>query len=701
MLFDRDKITEGMKVANREMVAAVETESVIVLGPTRAGKSTICCMMSGLYTMCKSNEGMESYISANTGREDLVISAKMESQTTFPAKVETKDGSCKYWDTPGSEDTKGVEQEILNAYYIKRLVDNHRSVKTVLVIALHQLQGDGMKFIKGVAIALEMFDSVPDFMRHLTLVVTGTEKNATANDVRNHLQNKLIQSTNLQHPKINEVKEYCKNVIAGKCEVVVMEKPQFADGQRGKDVPMKPEEYAKFIEDMKAALNRTPPIHNLQRINVVVSPEATEALKACVEQQIKAVAKSFRILIKKVKDFEQGHGLANLTSDEESIVKGLKRLKDFDLFQWLLRFRSKNEQLSLLAKTSDWEPKLVFPKEVMAALGSTSTEIANEIGMIVFFYGILKENEQATLPAKLFEELAEDMKKLEKFYEEQNNNLEALAMQALKAKLCDSAERHFSEFLENTMSNSAALVTDLNSELVTAAASNDIAGLVRKLQSTEILGAECLGKDEYAKLQGGFKSALTILKTFPDASRIRIDQEFIQTCRTLLQRFCLLSASCQEQASVAYQSFDASRLEKPQVHCFKKSWDDLEAMQNENSQLQKQIEDYKTQLSALQDTDAHVHLKRIEALKEENQKHMSEVDTARASLEETTKANEGLKFKATNFESLINDQHNQILTFQLLIEEQKTKILELEKQCEEYQQIIDTKGKGKKCCTLQ
>lgn len=622
---DMEKVLSGMRDANNRMIAAHESESIIVLGPTRAGKSTVVCMMSGLFKMCKYNGGMEKFITADTGArksDGLMISNKAESCTTFPVKVESTDGAFKYWDTPGFGDNKGAEQEILNAYYIKRLVDNHRSVKTAFVIASHQIQGDCKAFITGVAVALKMFDSVADFKDQLLLVVTGMDQNVSPESVRKTLQRKIVESPNLKHDRIDEVKDYCKNVIKGKCGVVIMEKPQFAPGDKEeKDIPMKPEEYEKFVRDMQTAISKSAHIFNLQRINIVVTNEAQDKLKVSVDQLIKNLAQTFQQLIKLVKDHEQSHALANLTAEQGSITKGLKRLKEFNLFKWLCRFRDKHEQLSLLAKVPNWVPKLSFPKDIMGGLGQTSTRIADEIGMIIFFYGILDESEQAKLPEKLFAQMHNDMKKLEEFYKEQTKKLEDLAMQALKVKLCDASEKHFQEFLENTMSNSASFVTSLNSELMKAAndGRKDVQVLVSKLQSAQILSRDSLGVDEHTKLQAGFKSAIAIVKAFPDPSQVKIDVEFSKMCKKLLGQFSEQSAVCQQQANTNFQSFNGSALPTAAVHYFKKGWDDTaEAVQIQNAELKKQIKDYEAILTAVEDTDEYARVKRIDAIEHEN-----------------------------------------------------------------------------------
>lgn len=45
-----------------------------------------------------------------------------------------KDGAV-YWDCPGFNDTKGVEPDIINGFYIKRIFDIANSVKILIVIS--------------------------------------------------------------------------------------------------------------------------------------------------------------------------------------------------------------------------------------------------------------------------------------------------------------------------------------------------------------------------------------------------------------------------------------------------------------------------------------------------------------------------------------------------------------------------------------
>jgi len=196
-----------------------------------------------------------------------------------------------------------------------------------------------------------------------------------------------------------------------------------------------------------------------------------------------------------------------------------------------------------------------------------------------------------------------------------------------------------------TTSNSAALVKDLNYELMNAAATQDTTTLVRKLQSTTILGAECVGKEEHEKLQSGYSSALTIVNAFSDASNVEIGSEFTAMCQKLLKSISDACAVRQRQASVHYTQFDPTQLGRPRVHCFKKPWDDVEAMQSANAELHRKIADmeglqvYLRQTSALALAEENVDLKKqISSLKEEKEAALRAAADAESILESTLAA---------------------------------------------------------------
>jgi len=284
--------------------------------------------------------------------------------TTFPAKVQSKNGEI-LWDTPGFGDNKGIEQELLNAYYIRRLMDCHKSVRTVFVVAFHQIQGAAKDFIDGLAAVLHMFESVPDFKSHLTLVVTGVDQGIQPQDLKGMIKHKILASKDLKRQGIEEVMMYLSNMVGRDAGLIVMHKPSFPTSAEAVKVPLEDTEYDEFIQTLRKGINVSRRITNLPRTKVVVSSDAKEALKQSCGKQIKDLAAQFRTFIEKVKHHERNDRLGQLRPSEESILGALRQMENFDLFRWLSHFKDKSQNLSALTSVSRWTAAFRFPKDIL------------------------------------------------------------------------------------------------------------------------------------------------------------------------------------------------------------------------------------------------------------------------------------------------------------------------------------------------
>lgn len=102
-----------------------------------AGKSTLAHLLS--------NKGLQAILNDRTGKividakypvSNIIIGHRMASETTIPNKILA---DFVIWDSPGSEDTDPI-QEIVNRFYIKRLIEITDLLKFILVVPDHILQ---------------------------------------------------------------------------------------------------------------------------------------------------------------------------------------------------------------------------------------------------------------------------------------------------------------------------------------------------------------------------------------------------------------------------------------------------------------------------------------------------------------------------------------------------------------------------------
>ena len=107
-----------------------DESSVLLMGPTGVGKTTLINYLSGANLECKEYKDKygspEAVVDVKDSRTDLIIGHTPKSQTKIPNKLYDKVKKTTYWDCPGFEDTKG--QDIANAFYIKKLFDIPKSI---------------------------------------------------------------------------------------------------------------------------------------------------------------------------------------------------------------------------------------------------------------------------------------------------------------------------------------------------------------------------------------------------------------------------------------------------------------------------------------------------------------------------------------------------------------------------------------------
>jgi energy-coupling factor transporter ATP-binding protein EcfA2 len=112
-----------------------ETTRVIVLGVTGSGKSTLLHALAGKRLIVRKGSGkMEIDVAPGETLPGFAVGHGVASVTTLP--VSWYDGRNKvfYWDCPGFMDTRGPEQDIINAFAVDSLFEPPARIKTLLVL---------------------------------------------------------------------------------------------------------------------------------------------------------------------------------------------------------------------------------------------------------------------------------------------------------------------------------------------------------------------------------------------------------------------------------------------------------------------------------------------------------------------------------------------------------------------------------------
>lgn len=184
-----------------------EENVIILIGDTGSGKSTLANYLNDIELVAKQigRGGLDKkkIVIDTIGGTDMKIGHASISETTIPSKCVDKMNNLVYWDCPGFGDTNGVVQDIVNAFYIKRIFDHSIKLKLIIVIEEVSLKGKAKPFINIIDTLNKLFISVEDFKDGLGVIITKGE--AEVNDIREHLSlilSEQLESLNLKQKQI-------------------------------------------------------------------------------------------------------------------------------------------------------------------------------------------------------------------------------------------------------------------------------------------------------------------------------------------------------------------------------------------------------------------------------------------------------------------------------------------------------------------
>lgn len=185
--FDIKKLENLIDEGYKQMSQSVE-KSIIVIGHTGTGKSTLINGLMGKELEAKKNEEKDYVISLKVGQEGAMI-GHTGSETSVPS-IWKDDFQNIYWDCPGFEDTKGPVQEIANSFFLKKIFDNSQSVKLVLVISENQMKSDRKLGLLNINKKLaRIFENFNDVKYAISVIVTKANKIEEIDDIRNIIKN--------------------------------------------------------------------------------------------------------------------------------------------------------------------------------------------------------------------------------------------------------------------------------------------------------------------------------------------------------------------------------------------------------------------------------------------------------------------------------------------------------------------------------
>jgi ribosome biogenesis GTPase A len=123
---------------NPDLLNSSKNKDIVVfLGNTGAGKSTLINYISGKRLEVNA---LNDIVLDPTEQSTMAIGGGNNSETFLPSYIQV--GSLLLYDLPGFMDTRGTARSLVNACFIKNIIENANSVKLVFVAGIDQITGD-------------------------------------------------------------------------------------------------------------------------------------------------------------------------------------------------------------------------------------------------------------------------------------------------------------------------------------------------------------------------------------------------------------------------------------------------------------------------------------------------------------------------------------------------------------------------------
>ena len=132
-----------------------------------------------------------SPLSETTIPNKITIGHNSAFETTIPNKCKVQD--TLVWDCPGFKDTAGIAQEIANGFYIKKLFQNTKQLKFVLVVSEASFSDKSLDFIDIANQFARMFKDIEVVKGSVALVVTHASPGKKVEHIENLIHRIITQ----------------------------------------------------------------------------------------------------------------------------------------------------------------------------------------------------------------------------------------------------------------------------------------------------------------------------------------------------------------------------------------------------------------------------------------------------------------------------------------------------------------------------
>ncbi|XP_065208851.1 uncharacterized protein LOC135837487 [Planococcus citri] len=120
-------------------------EATLILGNTGVGKTIFTQRIVGYEASLQSVEDGLDYTIIKTNNNEKNDKSFITSDTVFPEQFKDNSTGAVYYDLPGFLDTRGAANDITTTYFIKKIVDNVKRVRMLLLINHTSLTNTGTR----------------------------------------------------------------------------------------------------------------------------------------------------------------------------------------------------------------------------------------------------------------------------------------------------------------------------------------------------------------------------------------------------------------------------------------------------------------------------------------------------------------------------------------------------------------------------
>jgi len=204
-------VSEGQAQFNAENTGALTGRSIVVLGDTGAGKSTLINLIANRRLRSQYDETTgRTFIDAINPLAGFKIGHNLRSETFVPHKF-VNDG-VMYWDCPGFTDNRGVPREIANTVCIQKIFETSPNIKVLIIVNDDEIIAPrATNFMALLRLIDQAFlGSVDRVTPALSLVVSRTQR--TKEQVKRSIEN-IIRDLRVEGPQLQLLQALHSNPI--------------------------------------------------------------------------------------------------------------------------------------------------------------------------------------------------------------------------------------------------------------------------------------------------------------------------------------------------------------------------------------------------------------------------------------------------------------------------------------------------------